>query len=336
MKRALFFLARGASLLAFLAGVSSLQADINVRLSVKFILNFNGARPSSVAPDIGTNGTFQVEVDRGNGILAATGRGQRLQVVEYIDIQPPAPAGSNANYWYTLPARSNRSTIENAALANQALWRWNSGAINIYVNNTSSGQCSFVNGGSSISLGASISLGTVLHEVGHFFNLRHTHAGDDTGCTNVVVADGDFLSETIPDHNCLNRDGLSTANFGANYASLNAAQQAAVNTSWLNVMSYHQEDQLLDGQMDLWGEIANVSRLFVCSGRTWFVSNSGSDIWVGDAAGAPFATVPRALNAVGTPDDVILLRNGAYGAPTFINTRCTFRATRGPAFIFRQ
>jgi hypothetical protein len=325
--------------LLLLAGGPQLHADISVRLSVKFILNFDGTRP----PGIGTNNTFQVEVDRGNGILAATGRGVRLQVVEYIDIQPAAPQGQSADYWFNLGARSNRMTMESAALADTTTWRWNNSAINIYVNNTGSGQCSFVNGGSSISLGQSISTGTVLHEIGHFFNLQHTHANDPDCSTftptqplNTYLANGDSLASTINDHACFTQDQLSTANFGANYAALTPAQQRAVNTSWLNVMSYHQEDQLNDDQMDIWSDNANVSRLFVCSGRTWFVSNAGSDIWTGDSAFAPFATVQRALSAVGASDDIIMLRSGNYTAPGFMNTPCTFRAMRGPVSITRQ
>ena len=107
------------------------------------------------------------------------------------------------------------------------------------------------------------SRGTILHEVGHFFNLSHTHAGDPDCSTFVVPAllntalgDGDGIVETIPDHPCFTRDQLSIANYGTSYSGLTAGQQAAVTTSWLNVMSYHQEDQFLDGQMDYWSAAA--------------------------------------------------------------------------------
>jgi hypothetical protein len=329
MKTPRLFIHAGLGLLVLIGSVSHGYAEIMVRISVKFILDTNGAY--STGGNIGTNAGFQVEIDRGNPILAATGRAYKMQVVEYIGIQPPAPAGSNANYWYNLDARINRGRIENAALAAPVTWRWNTTALNIYVNNSSSGSCSFVGDGVSISLGKTVSAGTVLHEVGHFFNLQHTHAGDDTGCTNVVVADGDSLAETIPDHNCLTLDGLSMANFGANYASLTAEQQAAVNTSWLNVMSYHNENTLLPAQMDLWGRHANAARLFVCSGRTWFVANDGADSRTGDNAGSPFATLQRGLSSVGGADDVVLLRVGTYTAPIGgqISTPCTVSATRG-------
>src|SRR5262249_40095972 len=127
-----------------------------------------------------------------------------------------------------------------------ATWGWNANAINVYVNNSSSGQCSFVGQGSTIALGTSIVTGTVLHEVGHIFNLKHTHAGD-SDCSNGLnpLADGDGLSETIPDDLCRNRDQLSQGYYSRNYDELTSAEQDYVNSSWLNVMSYHQEDQLL-------------------------------------------------------------------------------------------
>ena len=120
-------------LLLLLFAAPPANADITVRLSVKFILTPGGTRPA--AGNIGTTAGFDAEVSRGNRILAATGRGYSMQVVEYLDIQPPAPAGQDSDYWFKLDARSNRQTIENAALADQATWRWNGNAINLYVNN---------------------------------------------------------------------------------------------------------------------------------------------------------------------------------------------------------
>jgi hypothetical protein len=249
-----------------------------------------------------------------------------------------ARRGVSRHYWYNLPARSNRQTIETAALADQTTWRWHSGAINIYVNNTGSGQCSFVGGGSSISLGGSlVTQGTVIHEIGHFFNLSHTHANDPTCpvAPPIQVADGDNLAETIPDHNCLNRDSLSQSNFsGRVYAALTPAEQAQVDSSWLNVMSYHVEQILLPDQMDRWTTNANNPRLFACLGQTWFVAPFGSDGNSGTLPGAPFATIARAQASLELPNDVILMRSGVYNAPANrLNVPATYCATRGPVFI---
>jgi hypothetical protein len=95
------------------------------------------------------------------------------------------------------------------------------------------------------------------------------------------------------------------------------------------------EDMLLREQMDIWSTNANSARLFVCTGRTWFVATDGSDQASGLQDTAPFATLPRGLSAVNVSDDVVLLRAGTYTAPAGnqINTRCTLRATRGPVSV---
>ena len=110
--------------LLLLVTAPSLMADIKIRVSVKFIHNNNtgSTRPGG---GIGTVEGFGGEITRGNQVLAATGRGYSLEVVEYLDIQPPAPAMQPADYWFNLPARSNRQTIETAALAATTVWRWN-------------------------------------------------------------------------------------------------------------------------------------------------------------------------------------------------------------------
>jgi hypothetical protein len=333
-------------LLAIFAAVLPAKADINVRISVKFVLNWDGSAPTNAGNiDLSTSAAFNAEIVRGNSVLASTGRACRLTVVEYLNIQPPAPAGQAADYWYNLPARSNRQTIESASIADPGTWRRNlNGALNIYVNNSSSGSCSFIGSGDSIALGSTIfSQGTVLHEIGHFFDLSHTHASDPS-CTGFSppnplssgLGNGDGLTQTIPDHPCYTRDQLSMANFGANYASLSAAQQAAVDTSWLNVMSYHQEDRLLEIQMDYWCANGNGARHSVCSGYTWFVATNGSDPFSnGLNSGTPFATVPWALAHVSSPDDVVLLRSGNYAAPATITTPCTLSASYGAVTLTR-
>ena len=327
--------------LVMLACLPQLQADITVRLSVKFILRSDGTRPSTTdgAPstNIGMAAGFAGEIIRGNQILATTGRGFRLDVVEYLDIQPPPPLGQqDADYWFYAPARDYRQEIEDAATASvesRATWRWNPNAINIYVNNTFSGECSSPGNGGSISLGAKVGIGTVLHEVGHAMGLRHTHVGDpdcDTTPGPYMPADGDGLVETVWDHPCINnRDDLINA--------LPSDQKAAVDTAWLNVMSYHMEDQFLDVQMDIWTQHGDGLRFYVCTGKTWFLAVNGDDDKSGDSAGEAFATIPRGLSSVGGADDILLLRSGTYNPPPgdTINTACTLRATRGEVTIHK-
>lgn len=328
---------------AAFSSTATLHAEIEVWLSVKFILNSDGTRPSGPGDGISISNItdFKAEVDHGNVALANAARGFKLRVVEYLDIQPSAPSGQPGDYWFNLPTRSERQTIETAALADTTTWRWHSGALNIYVNNSRSGSCSFVGGGASIALGGTIyTEGTLIHEIGHFFNLQHTHAGDPPcrGMPPYPVVDGDGLGATIDDHACLTRDELSQSNFnGRVFAALTPFEQQLVNSSWLNVMSYHLEEQFLADQMDIWTTNANNARLFACLGRTWFVAQFGSDANSGTDRTMPFATIARAQASVEGPNDVILLWSGTYAAPagSRLNTPATFCATRGPVTIVR-
>ena len=333
------------TILMLACGSVPARADIKVRVSVTFILN-NNPEQSRPAGDIGTSTGFGAEVTYGNQVLAATGSGYQISVVEYLDIKPQPPAGNTGGYWYTLLARENRETIEAAALADKATWRWNENSINIYVNNSSSGQCSFVGGGKSISFGSTVGKGTVLHEIGHLFNLRHTHTGDYGTMPNPMdgvfkeadLGDGDGLPETANDNpNVNNRDQLSQALYLKNFADTTPAQQAVVNNAFENVMSYHNENLLLPVQMDLWTMNANRARLEFCDGRTWFVANGVDDGSSGDNAGAPFGSIGRSLQSLVSPNDVVLLRSGTYTLPPggTITSACSLRATRGPVTLNR-
>ena len=147
----------GVLLPALLAvALATVRADIEVGLSVKFIHNNDLFGSPPLSGVLGNSTGFAAELAKANAVLEATGRGYSLRVIEYVEIQPPAPVGQTSDYWFSLPARSNRQTIEDAALAAKAVWAWNDGAINFYVNNSTSGQCSFVGTGASISLGSNL------------------------------------------------------------------------------------------------------------------------------------------------------------------------------------
>ena len=331
------------------------HAGVEVKLSVKFILSASGTPPVFVPGpgnfDVSNQAGFDAEVAWANAILDATGRAYRLRVIEYKSVQPPAPAGQDPSYWYNVDARSSRQAIEDAALADPVTWGWyGNGALNIYINNSSSGQCSLIGTGDSISLGATIfTQGTVLHEIGHFFDLSHTHRIDagqpEPQCSTYTPAnplssglrDGDGLVETLPDHQCYSRDQLSFANFGSLYASLTAAQQRQIDDTFLNVMSYHTESLLLPVQMDYWTANANGARQAVCTGRTWFVNPGGSDlVFDGLSPGQAFRSFDRGIAALRDPnfvhlgDDVVLLRGGSY--QTFTNAPITAPGTIAAAY----
>ncbi len=273
----------GALFAVFLTVAQPAWAWIDVRLSVKYIQRHSdGAMPQYdgvMGADISSGPMFNAEVAVANQALATSGSPYRLRVVQHVAIRPAAPPGKASDYWYELPARENRALFEAAALASPSTWQWDTAALNIFVNNTASGQCSFGGTGASISLGADVSAGTVLHEIGHFFDLRHTHAGDpacaDFTATSPLsqhVTDGDGLGSTAADHPCLNLDELSQALFGMGnvYAGLAPFQQRTVESAFRNVMSYHTGATLATAfgtarpillnadQMDTWADTARL------------------------------------------------------------------------------
>jgi len=421
-------------LFALLLGQFPAWAAVEIHLSVKFILNADGTHPAGSFPGgiaVGTEESFNTEIEHGNRVLDATGRAFSLKVVEYLDIQPPAVTGASVtrtcgttvnngtvtctntaglasgmrvtgtgipantviegvaantsftmtanatatntavsvtasyenSYWFTLPARANRATFEAAATANapaKTTWRWHETAINIYVNGSGSGQCAFVGNGFSIALGERIfNRGTVLHEIGHYFNLRHTHNGDYPTNPNPPtempprafngddLANGDDLTQTPNDNpNITTRDQLSVALHSVPYFQppappnapfADAGQRAAVDRTFSNVMSYHEEDVLISEQMDIWTQHANIERLPFCNGKTWFVANGGNNGALGNTALVPLETLVEAINRRTTNNDVLLLRSGNYLAPAggTLSAPCTFGATRGVVQIVR-
>src|SRR5687767_7245104 len=111
-------------------------AEIEIRISVKFIHHPNGTAPvypnpawSGSSVDVSNYAGVAAEVTRGNQILAATGRGYRLRLdTIFANIQPPIPEDQPQDYWYNMNARANRATMENAAIqeftfGNNA-WAW--------------------------------------------------------------------------------------------------------------------------------------------------------------------------------------------------------------------
>ena len=317
----------GLVILMFAGTMATALANRDVLLSVKIIKNSAGTPPSG---GVAARSGFDAEVTHGNQVLAATGRGYELAVVEFLYIQPPAPSGQPADYWFSLDARSNRAVFEAAALADKATWLWNDNAINIYINDSASGECSFPHGGFAISLGKtlfpSIGSGSVVHEIGHFFGLRHTHIGDQNNKVD-NWGDGDGLVETLPDD--------PDATLGDINARYPAETQQKRDDLYYNVMSYHAENRLLPVQMDIWDANAADFRMAVCRPRVWWVANFGSDANSGADPNFPAATLSHGLlgaaTSLGPVHDDIMLNGGTYVAPTggVISTPCSIRAFGG-------
>jgi hypothetical protein len=300
--------------LATVALVPAVHADYHVNISVKVICKPNGARPIGGLAELSN---FGLEVNHANAATVSK-YGYRISLVEFVDITPPVPAGQSENFWFSMTARSavSRNAVHIAATNDPVTWKWNTKAINFYINDTSSGICAFPSATDDhpvILLGKSVVTGTVIHEIGHWFNLLHTHPGDSDGfLTN--WGDGDGLIETLPDD-----PDATLADIHARYP--NEPEQKRLEL-YHNIMSYHQADYLLPAQFAVWDATVAFwqSRRDVLSPVTIHVATFGSDVFGDGSLGMPYQTVTGAgqhLAHQRPPYWTILLVGSPSTPPTF-------------------
>lgn len=341
-------------------GAAMASADITVRISVKAILNpATGNRQSGV-----TDLTFSNTVVGMNAMLQSYGRGYQLQWVgnALINVGGLGQYNTGASQYYSVDFVNDpngdtlKDQFEANAIANPATYGWDTTAVNVYIVNFGGANwnvCSFpghqivlVNGTAGYATAT-----TLLHEIGHYFNLSHTFNGrqnlnsDNSACTNgcscakFIGGGSDAVADTILDHDCwTSQSDIAIGNFGVSYNSLSAGNQAAVDRIWNNLMSYHGRQHpttlTTSDQSDRWTDSANSDRTAVRTGRTRFVASSGSDTTGDGSSGARYKTLAKGVavaNANGA--DIVLLRTGNYNEPQTITKALTIRATRGDALI---
>jgi len=277
-------------LLVALCGLlaSTASGQLEWRVSVKFILDANGNLP--------TNGTLTShaavndQINDANQLLQRYGRGYQMRITEIVDL-------AGVSSWFDVQARNgaNRAQLERDATSDPTTFAWRGDAINVYINNTSSAICSLPPNRHIIFSGSSVYSTILFHEIGHYFNLLHTHDGElvSTNCSSAdgsgnvdAPGDSDGVNDTPPDQECWTRDQVARNAFGQNYANLSAFLQNQVDNTYSNIMSYHlPQDRLTSGQLDRATDASNGSRQNVCNGRTVFVDKSSACISPDDLPG---------------------------------------------------
>ncbi|NUO79529.1 hypothetical protein HUU05_05585 [candidate division KSB1 bacterium] len=330
---------------------------IKIRLSYKIIRNpKNLARPNPTTKygESITNAMVEAAVDEMNALLADSWRGYRFELYEVVEIGSRGGFDPDPAFWFATDfvEGDRNNELLDQMIAHVArypeLYAWRKNAVNLYVNQGTSGaKWRIKNFKDVIWVGAdSLSAGWLqLHEIGHYFGLQHTHG--DLGIAlrdhkGIQKAPGDDrITDTIADLASWNRDEIAEFNFSLRYEALNAAQKELVEDIATNIMSYHflpplhaNLQRLTEKQLDRWADIAvDFYRRPVCDGRVWFV-----DVETPGYEGTstyPFDTVKRAVEAANLEGgDVILLRAGAYDEKLTITKPVTLRVTRqGPATI---
>jgi hypothetical protein len=324
-----------------IATICSSAQFIDIRVSVKIILDpITGARPDGVTDDV-----FYMAATNANKWMFAYSRGYRFRITEITEIGGPANGSFfGPSQWFGRAFKDDPdwTTFQNDA-KNDLRYKLRVNQINAYI---STGVVRPGNSGgntpippddlnTAVEVFPDTGAWWLCHELGHFFGLRHTFAGEDKdSCT----PGDDGIDDTLVDSNCWTTlDQVSAYYFfGLQYNQLFAPQKATVDSVFYNTMSYHDavnknatESYKSEGQLDRETDEANTDRAAFVSGRTIFVSPGGSDSDPGNLSAVPKRTVANAVtvaNAAG--NDILLLRAGSYPAALTINKAVTLRATR--------
>jgi hypothetical protein len=313
------------TLLAFmLLATFQLHAFVEIRVSVKIFVDYLNRGPYPAGwPNEEFNPYDTAEQVRNafkfyNSEFDKAGWGIRLQLTDVTAITESDDSGN----FHTLEARDevNRNNLEVAAKLPGSTLHYRADAINVYINNTSSG----ISGGHLPLLGDVIFMGigsvtnksgyvvpdgsydhlpkmswvqTLLHETGHAMGLCHTHGCLVNGCGDPQFPNVDCHSpgddgcgDTILDVSYWNPDQIAQANFGGlSYTNLNAGQARQVDMVYSNIMSYHkQEGYILTHEQ--WEKIVDTStfnKANVMTGHTLFVDRNNNCLRPEDLA-SPF------------------------------------------------
>ncbi len=216
------------------------------KVSVKVILDADGTRPSAKFSD---NSIIQ-EVERANESLRWTGYFPLLDLLEIVEVK-------NLFAWNgNIDCQSMIRPLEAAAKANPFAYAYRADAINVYYVRCSNwgGVCSFPpalintsSNGDIVVVSPSYGENTLMHEIGHYFNLCHTHGcfcahcGDPNPLCHLFA---DEVSDTLPDDMCwTTRSQMARHSFNKSYTELPPPIQELVLNTFENVMSYHPVNQ---------------------------------------------------------------------------------------------
>jgi hypothetical protein len=309
------------------------RAQIEWRVSVKFILDANGHRPSGGRID--TDQDVRDQVDAANRLIDPFGRGYRFALAEIVDL-------SGYSAYFNTDRETSSSNLTVIANNNPASIVWRANALNFYVN-AAPGVNDGITTTKLIVLGHNVTREAFTHESGHYLGLCHTHGCpcptcDSTNCPVPPVSDR--IADTLPDNTCWDQDDIATNWFNKIFANLNLAQQNMVSNTFNNIMCYHLNRKVFTSdQLDELADTSNGSRNNLTTGFTWFVdrdniciSRDGSSACAPNGTGGPFQTVTTGVSTAGA-GDIVLIRPGHYNEPMTISKAVTLRATRGDALL---
>jgi hypothetical protein len=312
-----------AVLLLILLGIAPARATVYWRVSVKIILDANGDGPTATNEfNYSTEARIRQEFEEYNKLLGRMGWGYKLQLTEVLRL-------SGISQWFNVNARDGeqRAELEIQAKLHPGQYAYRPNALNIYVNNTSSG----TSGGHLPLIGDVIFAGAngywslLLHEIGHGMGLCHTHGCD---CNDGCVGLTDNIADTIGDSDSwTSSNQVANFNFGLPYNSLNANQRLQVDNVWKNIMSYHNDDGGTTNRLDRFThdqwermvDVSNFEKRNIASGKSVFVDRQSSGLSpcelfsriasLTESLPGPSSWYVDALNASPPPPEAFFRRN---------------------------
>ncbi len=334
-------LSLGLALFALACG--AVGQTIEMRASVKVILHpTTGARPAGITDD-----RIRESFTNANVWLTRFSRGYRYRLMEIVEIGGPNDGGmSGPSQFFGLDNGAFPDTFQQIVNADPRFQR-RTDQVNLLAFRglvaAGGGACPTIrdDGQDASRITCRIMFGTdpwtLCHELGHFFGLYHTFGGCECdACTN-PASDGDFIADTLREASCFSYDQIAQENFLTTGANLTDAQRILVDNTWNNVMSYHSISReagiLTPLQLDRVADIANGIRRPFVSGRTVFVSTSGSAVNSGLLSTSPRPTLSSVTN-LATANDIVLLRHGSYPESITLRRPMTLRApANGTAIV---
>ncbi|MGH7599577.1 MAG: DUF1565 domain-containing protein [bacterium] len=306
-----------------------LGQNIEIRVSIKVIVHpRTGARPVGI-----TDIMLNTAGANANNWMASYWRGYRFRITEIINIGGPLQGGSSGpSKWFDKDPRNDTDwPVFQNDIKTDPLYLLRSNQVNFYItggpSSNSGGACPIADyplDAGYPACQAYVNSGAfwLVHETGHYFGLCHTF-------------DACGVLGTLPEGPDWTRDQIAMNSYGLPYNSLNSAQKKLVDDTYFNVMAYHNvstkdsvQNRMTELQHDRHTDKANSTRAAVVSGRTQFVSLSGSDAGAG-SSNSPYRTVAKAVTAANAAGgDIILLRPGAYNEILTLTKPVTLRATR--------
>jgi hypothetical protein len=346
-------------------------AELEWRVSIKVVLDKNGQRAKDVNfedgnADLNEDSEIYGVFDLANRILDTYGRGYHFKVVEITNLHdlPPPPTnlmccvggdndgfeldGTNGcpggttntyNQWFFVPSFGAGKKLYEAATNEPARFAWRTDALNVYILGSPYSGTGGNIGGQPMMLGQQLTCATTpFHEMGHTFDLNHTHGGNGRQSDDPDLPGDDGICDTLLDNSSWNSNDITIFNFGL-FHTLTDEEQRQVDETYNNLMSYHSVRELLtQGQLDVMTDTSNKKAWpGIVNGRSWFVDAfaGGCAAYTSTQSGTssePYHTVAGGLSAADS-GDIVLIRPGYYNEPLTISQPVTLRTPRSSARI---